>query len=205
MDRNQLEPTASFYVGTPQPVKQMLSDFSPIPTPAQGGRNKIIMARKPIVVIGSINMDLVCRCAHMPRPGETVAGQDLLTIPGGKGANQAVAAAKVGAAGDEVHLVGRVGADDFGQRMLVALREHGVRTDHVTLTEGSSTGCATILVDKAGENSIVVSPGANAKVSPDDVDAAADLSGCHPATGNSVGDRCPCDRALPPRWSEGHP
>jgi ribokinase len=133
------------------------------------------MSRKPIVVIGSINMDLVCRCARMPRPGETVAGQDLLTIPGGKGANQAVAAAKVGAAGDEVHLVGRVGADDFGQRMLVTLREHGVRINHVTLTEGSSTGCATILVDKAGENSIVLSPGANAKVSTEDVDAATDL------------------------------
>jgi ribokinase len=133
------------------------------------------MARKPIVVIGSINMDLVCRCARMPRAGETVSGQDLLTIPGGKGANQAVAAAKVGAAGDEVHLVARVGADDFGQRMLVALREHGVRPDHVTLTEGSSTGCATILVDKAGENSIVVSPGANGKVSVDDVDAAGGL------------------------------
>ncbi|MDB5324031.1 MAG: ribokinase [Phycisphaerales bacterium] len=133
------------------------------------------MPRKPIVVIGSINMDLVCRCARMPRPGETVAGQDLLTIPGGKGANQAVAAAKVGAAGDEVHLIGRVGADDFGQRMLVALREHGVRTQGITVTEGSSTGCAMILVDKAGENSIVLSPGANAKVSIEDVNAAADL------------------------------
>jgi ribokinase len=135
------------------------------------------MARKPIVVIGSINMDLVCRCSHMPKGGETVAGQDLLTIPGGKGANQAVAAAKVGAAGDEVHLIGRVGADDFGQRLLVALREHGVRTERVTITEGSSTGCAVILVDKAGENSIVVSPGANARLTPNDIDAAADLIG----------------------------
>jgi ribokinase len=133
------------------------------------------MARKPIVVIGSLNMDLVCRCGRMPRAGETVSGQDLLTIPGGKGANQAVAAAKVGAAGDEVHLVGRVGADDFGQRLLVGLREHGVRSEHVIVTEGSSTGCAVILVDKAGENSIVLSPGANSKVSSEDVDAAADL------------------------------
>jgi ribokinase len=135
------------------------------------------MPRKPIVVIGSINMDLVCRCAHMPKGGETVAGQDLLTIPGGKGANQAVAAARVGAAGDEVHLIGRVGADDFGQRMLVALREHGVRTERVTVMEGRSTGCAVILVDKAGENSIVVSPGANARLTPNDIDAAADLIG----------------------------
>jgi ribokinase len=130
---------------------------------------------RPIVVIGSINMDLVCRCPRMPAPGETVAGQDLLTIPGGKGANQAVAAAKLAAPGDEVHLVGRVGDDDFGQRLLVGLREHGVNTRRVTITEGAWTGCAVILVDKAGENSIVVSGGANARVSVEDVDAAAEL------------------------------
>jgi ribokinase len=132
------------------------------------------MARK-IVVVGSVNMDLVCRCPRMPELGETVTGSDLLTIPGGKGANQAVAAAKLAGPGDEVHLVARVGDDDFGQRLLVGLREHGVRTDHVTVTEAASTGCATILVNKAGENSIVVSPGANARLTPEDVDAAADL------------------------------
>jgi len=131
--------------------------------------------KKPIVVLGSVSMDLVCRCTRRPQPGETIPGQDLLTIPGGKGANQAVAAARVAAPGDAVHLIGRVGNDDFGQRLLVALREHGVKTDHVTVTERSATGCAIILVDKRGENSIVVSPGANAKVSPADVDAAADL------------------------------
>src|SRR4051794_210619 len=103
------------------------------------------MARK-IVVIGSINMDLVCRCARMPKPGETVTGSDLLTIPGGKGANQAVAAAKLAAPGDEVHLVGRVGDDDFGQRMLVGLREHHVKTERVIVTEATSSGCALILV-----------------------------------------------------------
>src|SRR5260221_12068561 len=133
------------------------------------------MARKPIVVLGSINMDLVCRCARMPRPGETVAGQDLLTIPGGKGANQAVAAAKIAGPGEEVHLIGRVGHDDFGQRLMVGLREHGVNIERVIVTEGIGTGCATILVDEAGENSIVLSPGANAKVSVEDVEAAADL------------------------------
>ena len=132
------------------------------------------MARK-IVVIGSINMDLVSRCARMPALGETVAGSDLLTIPGGKGANQAVTAARLAGPGDEVHMIGRVGDDDFGQRLLIALREHGVRTDHVTVTEAVSTGCAVILVNKAGENSIVVSPGANARLSPADVDAAAEL------------------------------
>jgi ribokinase len=132
------------------------------------------MARR-IVVIGSINMDLVCRCARMPDLGETVTGSDLLTIPGGKGANQAVAAARIAGPGDEVHMVGRVGEDDFGQRLLIGLREHGVKTEHVTVTEGVSTGCALILVDKAGENSIVLSPGANARLTVDDVDAAADL------------------------------
>jgi ribokinase len=128
-----------------------------------------------IVVVGSVNMDLVCRCPRMPELGETVTGSDLLTISGGKGANQAVAAAKIAGPGDEVHLVARVGDDDFGQRLLVGLREHGVRTDRVTVTEGTSTGCAMILVNKAGENSIVVSPGANARLTPEDVDAAADL------------------------------
>jgi len=108
----------------------------------------------------------------MPRPGETVLGQDLLTIPGGKGANQAVAAARLG---EDVHMVGRVGGDDLGQRLVVNLREHNVNTDHITVTEGASTGCAVILVDKVGENAIVVSPGANARLTPDDVDAAADL------------------------------
>src|SRR6478736_2274420 len=98
------------------------------------------MPRKPIVVIGSINMDLVCRCARMPRPGETVSGQDLLTIPGGKGANQAAAAAKAGTAGDELPLAGRGGSDDFGQRLLVGLRQHGVKTQKVVLTEGVRTG-----------------------------------------------------------------
>lgn len=130
------------------------------------------MPRKPIVVIGSINMDLVCRCGRIPLPGQTILGRDLVTIPGGKGANQAVAAAKLG---EEVHLIGRVGNDDFGTRLLVGLREHRVNTDRVTITEGASTGCAMILVDRKGENSIVVAPGANAKVSPGDVESAENL------------------------------
>src|SRR5688572_25196611 len=130
------------------------------------------MPKKPIVVIGSINMDLVCLTDQMPEPGETVIGSNLQTIPGGKGANQAVAAAKLG---EEVHLVGRVGDDDFGQRLLNGLQQHKVNTDRVTVTEGVASGCAMILVDKKGENSIVVVPGANAKVTAEDVDAAAGL------------------------------
>ena len=109
----------------------------------------------PIVVIGSINMDLVCRTPRMPEPGETILGSDFVTIPGGKGANQAVAAARLGA---DVHMVGRVGSDDFGQRLLTGLTGHGVETQYVTVTEGAASGVAMILVDKAGENSIVVAP-----------------------------------------------
>ena len=128
--------------------------------------------RGPIVVIGSVNMDLLCRTPHLPRGGETVLGGDLLTIPGGKGANQAVAAARLGGA---VHMVGRVGDDDFGRRLLAGLAENSVETANVTATPGVASGCAMILVDDRGENSIVVSPGANARVTPADVDAAEPL------------------------------
>jgi ribokinase len=126
-------------------------------------------AHPVVVVIGSVNMDLVCRTPHIPRAGETILGADFMTIPGGKGANQAVAAAKLGA---ETHLIGRAGDDDFGQRLLNGLEQHGVRHEHVTVTEGTPSGVAMILVDRRGENSIVVAPGANAKLTPADIDAA---------------------------------
>lgn len=128
----------------------------------------------PIVVIGSINMDLVCRTPHMPRPGETILGTDFVTMPGGKGANQAVAAAKL-SRGGAVHLVGRVGEDDFGQRLLNSLAQHKVRSEFVTITEGVATGVAMITVDRKGENSIVIAPGANYRLNPRDVDAAEGL------------------------------
>lgn len=124
----------------------------------------------PIVIIGSINMDLVCRTPRMPAAGETILGSGLATIPGGKGANQAVAAAKLGG---DVHFIGRVGDDDFGQRLITGLRQHRVNVRHVTVTEAASSGCAVILVDRKGENSIIVSPGANHRVTPEDVDRAA--------------------------------
>jgi ribokinase len=133
------------------------------------------MPRKRIVVIGSINMDLVCRTPVMPKGGQTILGGQFLTIPGGKGANQAVAAARLAKRGAEVHMVGRVGADEFGTRLLEGLRSNRVKTDHVAVTKGVSSGVAMILVDAKGENSIVVSPGANAKVTPADVDAARDV------------------------------
>ena len=134
-----------------------------------------VLVPRRIVVIGSINMDLVCRTHHIPSPGETILGNDLVTMPGGKGANQAVAAAKLASARTKVYMIGRVGSDDFGQRLLNGLSQHGVDTNYVTLTEGVATGVAMILVDRKGENSIVVAPGANAKVSPRDVDAAEEL------------------------------
>ena len=127
---------------------------------------------RPIVVIGSINTDFVCRARRIPRPGETVLGSDLATIPGGKGANQAVAMARLGG---RVHMVGRVGDDDFGRRLLQGLSENDVDTRHVSITPGVASGSAVIVVDARGENAIVVSPGANARLAPADVDAAMPL------------------------------
>jgi ribokinase len=128
--------------------------------------------KKPIVVIGSINMDLVCRTPHMPVGGETILGSEFVTIPGGKGANQAVAAAKLGG---DVHMIGRVGDDDFGKRLLAGLATNGVNIDRVPITKGIASGVAMILVDAKGQNSIVVAPGANARVTTKDIDAARDL------------------------------
>jgi ribokinase len=127
---------------------------------------------RPIVVIGSANMDLVCKTPHMPSPGQTILGCGFATIPGGKGANQAVAAAKLGG---QVHFVGRIGDDDFGQRLLVGLQQHKVSTRHVTITEGMPSGVAVILVDTKGENSIIVARGANQHLTPADVDHAAEV------------------------------
>ena len=130
---------------------------------------------KKIVVVGSINMDLVVRTPRIPAAGETLLGDSFVTIPGGKGANQAVAAAKLASAGIEVHMIGRVGDDDFGERLLNGLIGHHVDTQYVTVSEGTPSGVAVILVDKKGENTIVVAPGANAKLTPKDVDAAEGL------------------------------
>jgi ribokinase len=130
---------------------------------------------KRIVIIGSANMDLVCRTPRIPAPGETILGESLITVPGGKGANQAVAAAKLADLDTDVYLVARVGDDDFGQRLMNGLVQHRVRTEHVTITEGASSGCAMILVDRKGENSIVVAAGANAKLNPIDIDRVKSL------------------------------
>lgn len=128
-----------------------------------------------IVVVGSLNMDLVVQAPHIPVPGETVMGHDFGTFPGGKGANQAVAAARLGA---EVTLVGRVGADEFGQRLLRRLETEGVDVKHVGVDEQAATGIALITLEASGENSIVVAPGANMRLLPTDVVATwQDLEG----------------------------
>lgn len=123
-----------------------------------------------IVVIGSLNADLVVKSPRFPQPGETISGGDLQTIPGGKGANQAVAAARQGV---NVAMVGRVGSDSFGPFLVNNLKANQVDTGRV-LADGSATGTAIIVVDANGQNSIVLSPGANGKVTPSDVDSAPD-------------------------------
>ncbi len=122
-----------------------------------------------IVVVGSLNMDLVVRAPRHPQPGETILGGDFRTFPGGKGANQAVAAARLGAA---VQMIGRVGADAFGDALLQTLAQDGVNTAHVRRDQETPTGVALITLNAAGQNAIVVAPGANARVTPQDVVAA---------------------------------
>ena len=123
-----------------------------------------------VVVVGSINMDLVAVAARFPAPGETISGERFVTVPGGKGANQAVAASRLGA---EVSMVGKVGSDGFGDQLLAVLQQEGVDTRHVGRVEGAS-GVALITVS-GGENSIVVVPGANHALLPEDIAAAEEV------------------------------
>jgi len=118
-----------------------------------------------ILVIGSLNADLVVRAPHFPQPGETISGDDLHIIPGGKGANQAVAAARQGAS---VAMLGRVGKDSFGDTLLDNLKNNHVDISNIE-RDDASTGTAIIVVDRNGQNSIVLSAGANGKVTSEDV------------------------------------
>lgn len=119
-----------------------------------------------VLVVGSINADRVLRVGHLPAAGETVLASGLARFPGGKGANQAVAAARLGA---EVRFIGCVGDDEDGRAMVANLADAGVATNAVRVTR-SPTGTAHITVDDDGQNAIVVSSGANAQLSPADVD-----------------------------------
>jgi ribokinase len=120
-----------------------------------------------VTVVGSVNLDLVARCERLPQPGETVADATFARVPGGKGANQAVAAARLGA---DVRLVGCVGEDTFAAEALAMLVEAGVELDLKRVE--TPTGVALIVVDASGETEIVVAPGANAALSPADVSMA---------------------------------
>lgn len=121
-----------------------------------------------VVVVGSINMDLVAQCPRFPAPGETLLGSHFATFPGGKGANQAVAASRLGA---EVSMVGCVGDDGFGDELVAVLRREGVDTRHVRRAVGVASGVASITVS-GGDNHIVVVPGANHALDVADVEAA---------------------------------
>ena len=125
-----------------------------------------------VVVLGSVNADLVLRCTALPLPGETVHGRDFRTLPGGKGANQAIAAARLGAS---VAFIGCVGDDDFGRTAQFVLAGEGIDTTHLHVVAGTATGVAMILVDDAGQNSIALAAGANAALTTDHVDAASSL------------------------------
>ena len=125
------------------------------------------MPDKPkVLVVGSINMDLVVRCPRMPAPGETVLGRGFTTSPGGKGANQAVAAARLGGV---CRMIGRVGEDAFGDALVAGLKSEGIDCSDVIPTAREPTGVAVIVVDAQGENSIVVASGANYALTPDDI------------------------------------
>jgi ribokinase len=128
------------------------------------------MTKRPkVTVFGSLNMDISVTVPRLPGPGATVVGSAARFSPGGKGANQAVAAARLGA---DVRMVGCIGEDDFGRQLLAALRAEGVNTDALRVVPRVPTGLAMIAVDAHGENLIIVAPGANHQVGPPDVAAA---------------------------------
>ncbi len=125
--------------------------------------------RRPIVVVGSVNLDLVCVGKRIPAPGETVRGDDFQTFHGGKGANQAVAAARLGS---PVRMVAKVGGDDFGKRLRRGLQTAKVNVQAVSTAQDTTSGVALISVDRAGQNSITVVPGANDRLLPGDIEKA---------------------------------
>lgn len=125
--------------------------------------------QRRVCVVGSLNMDLVVRAPRFPAAGETILGGEFATFPGGKGANQTVAAARMGA---KVSMIGRVGDDAYGEELRRVLEAEGIDTSAVLTTPGTPTGVAVITVAEGGGNTIVVAPGANGKVTPSDVEAA---------------------------------
>jgi len=137
-------------------------------------RKGISMAAKPIVVIGSSNMDLVAKSHKIPVVGETLTGSDFFMTPGGKGANQAVAAAKLGA---NVIFIARLGNDVFAEKSLENFKSVNINTKHIAQLDGVPSGVAVIAIDDNGKNIIIVVPGANGKLLPADAEkASADIA-----------------------------
>jgi ribokinase len=130
-----------------------------------------------IWVIGSANADLMLAVPALPKPGETVRGRDFVVAPGGKGANQAVAAARLGG---DVSFVGCIGDDDFGRSLRASLSDSGVDVTHLKVAPGVASGIAMVMTEISGENSIAISGGANDLLLPDDIDALGALVGHAP-------------------------
>lgn len=127
-----------------------------------------------IVVIGSLNMDMVVRTNRAPNAGETLMGQAFALSPGGKGANQAVAAARLGA---EVSMIGSVGKDTFGSEMLEIIKQEGIHIEHISVSETEATGVASIVIEEDGENRIIVVSGANIDLFAEDIQALETVIG----------------------------
>ena len=125
-----------------------------------------------IIVFGSINIDLAAKTPRLPQPGETIIGSNFFTAGGGKGANQAVAAARLGT---YTHMIGRVGNDKFAEELLRNLQFYGVNTDNVLIDETNHSGVAIIAVDETGQNNIIVIPGANNHVGEADIECLKKL------------------------------
>lgn len=128
-----------------------------------------------IVIIGSVNMDLVLRVPRMPMPGETLAGDKFMTIPGGKGANQAVACARLAAPGTAVAMVACVGDDAFGAQMRQSITACGIDDRYLDQVAGEATGIASIMVDANAQNSIVIAAGANGRLDVERIERARPL------------------------------
>ena len=125
-----------------------------------------------IIVFGSINIDLAAKTPRLPQPGETIIGSNFFTAGGGKGANQAVAAARLGTC---THLIGRVGNDKFAEELLTYLQSYGLNTDNVLIDKNTHSGVAIIAVDEIGQNNIIVIPGANNNVGEADIERLKNL------------------------------
>ena len=128
--------------------------------------------RPRVTVLGSINLDLIVRCTHLPRPGETLIAESSQQLGGGKGANQAVAAAR---AGGDVRMIGRVGDDSFAQQLLENLQRDGIDCSAVRATRDCASGFAIVAVETSGQNSILVVPGANDRLDLQDVSDAHEM------------------------------